>query len=122
MWRFWEGEDNLGSKIIAICLITLRRADLKKFNLPENLKEEKGPLSKLRRSYNFTLSELMPAAKIRPSGSNAATGLPARCINPWQLADLRSHKRIVLSKEPLKNESSVGDIHRETTRLLCPRK
>ena len=51
-------------------------------DLPLNLKEEKGPLSKLRKSYSFTLSELIPAAKIRPSGSNAATGLPARFMNP----------------------------------------
>ena len=47
-----------------------------------NLKDEKGPLSKLRKSYSFTLSELMPTAKIRPSGSNAATGLPARFMKP----------------------------------------
>ena len=86
------------------------------------MKEENGPLSKLLRSYNLTLSELIPAANIKPSGSKAATGLPARCINPWQLADLRSHNRIVLSSEPLKNDSSVGDIHNVTTRLLCPRK
>ena len=94
----------------------------KYYTLPENLKEENGPLSKLLRSYNFTLSELIPAANIRPSGSNAATGRPARCINPWQLADLRSHNLMVLSREPLRNESSVGDIHKVTTRLLCPRK
>ena len=90
--------------------------------LPENLNDENGPLSKLLRSYSFTLSELIPAANMSPSGSNAATGRPARCINPWQFADLRSHNRIVLSNEPLKNESSVGDIHKVTTRLLCPRK
>ena len=59
------------------------------YTLPENLKEENGPLSKLLRSYNFTLSELIPTAKMRPSGSKAATGLPARLINPWQYEDLK---------------------------------
>jgi hypothetical protein len=33
----------------------------------------------------------------------------------WQLGDRRSHNRIVLSKDPDKNESSTGDIHNETT-------
>ena len=32
-----------------------------------------GPLSYERRSYNLMHSEFMPVAKIRPSGSNAAT-------------------------------------------------
>ena len=42
-------------------------------------------LSKERRSYSFRLSELMPAANIRPSGSKAATGRPGRCIRPWNM-------------------------------------
>merc|ERR1719323_2489929 len=83
-----------------------------------NLNEEKGPLSKLLRSYSLTLSELMPAAKMRPSGSKAATGRPARCMRPWQLADLRSHSRMVLSRLPLRKDSSVGDMQSVTTRLL----
>ena len=59
-------------------------------NLPlGNLNDEKGPLSKLRKSYNLTLSELIPTAKIRPSGSKAATGLPARFMKPWQYCELR---------------------------------
>jgi len=47
-----------------------------------NLKEEKGPLSKDLRSYSLTASELIPAAKIRPSGSKAATGRPDNFIKP----------------------------------------
>ena len=46
-------------------------------------------LSMYLRSYNLTCSELTPAAKMRPSGSKAATGRPARFIRPWQLFDLR---------------------------------
>jgi len=51
---------------------------------PGNLNEEKGPLSKDLRSYSLTLSELIPAAKMRPSGSNAATGRPDKCIKPFK--------------------------------------
>ena len=40
-------------------------------------------MSKDLRSYNFTDSELIPAANINPSGSNAATGLPANFIRPY---------------------------------------
>ena len=50
--------------------------------VPVNLKLENGPLSKLLRSYNFTHSELIPTANIRPSGSKAATGLPGKLMNP----------------------------------------
>jgi len=39
-------------------------------------------LSKDLRSYNLTHSEFIPAAKMRPSGSNVATGLPGKCIWP----------------------------------------
>ena len=31
----------------------------------------------------------MPTAKIRPSGSKAATGLPARFMKPWQYCELK---------------------------------
>ena len=50
--------------------------------VPVNLKLENGPLSKLLRSYNLTHSELIPTANIRPSGSKAATGRPAKLMNP----------------------------------------
>ena len=33
----------------------------------------------------------------------------------WQLGDLRSHSRIVLSREPDITVSSIGDIHKDTT-------
>lgn len=39
-------------------------------------------LSNDRRSYSLTHSEFIPAAKMRPSGSKAATGRPGRCIRP----------------------------------------
>ena len=86
-------------------------------NLPCNLKEEKGPLSKDLRSYSFTDSELIPAAKIKPSGSKAATGLPASFIRPWQWLDRRSHRRMDLSMEPERKVSSAGFMARVTTRL-----
>lgn len=57
----------------------------------------------------------MPAAKISPSGSKPATGLPGRCIRPWQLGDRRSHRRMVLSMEPERKVSSMGDMHNVTT-------
>lgn len=61
------------------------------------------------------VSELMPAAKISPSGSNAATGRPPMCIIPWQFGDRRSHKRSVLSPDPDMKESSIGLMLRVTT-------
>lgn len=39
-------------------------------------------LSNDLKSYSLMLSELTPAAKIKPSGSYAATGRPDKCINP----------------------------------------
>ena len=78
-------------------------------------KDANGPLSKERKSYNLTLSEFTPAAKMSPSGSNAATGRLDRCIRPWQLGDLRSHNRRVLSIDPERNMSSTGDIDSATT-------
>lgn len=41
-------------------------------------------LSNDRKSYNFTCSELMPAANIKPSGSKPATGRPGKCIKPFK--------------------------------------
>ena len=48
-------------------------------------------LSKDLRSYSLTISESTPAAKIRPSGSKAATGLPFTCINP----SMKRHMKII---------------------------
>lgn len=40
-------------------------------------------LSKDRKSYSLSCFDSIPAAKMRPSGSNEATGLPPlRCIKP----------------------------------------
>ena len=75
-------------------------------------------LSKDLRSYNLTLSELTPAAKMSPSGSKAATGLLDKCINPWQLGERRSHNRRVLSSEPERNMSSIGLMDKVTTLYL----
>ncbi len=122
-----ESRQKAGCSIVgkkAGCFILLKKqlSPIKITHSPVNLNDENGPLSKLRKSYSLTLSELIPAAKMSPSGSKAATGRPWRCISPWQLLDLRSHSRMVLSMEPERKESSVGDMHSVTTRLLWPRK
>lgn len=75
-------------------------------------------LSNDLKSYNLMHSELTPAAKISPSGSYAATGLPDKCIRPWQLGDLKSQSLRVLSIEPERNVSSTGDKHSDTTFLV----
>jgi hypothetical protein len=64
----------------------------------------------------------LPAAKISPSGSNAATGLPDKCMSPWQFGDLMSQSLKVLSNEPERNWSSVGAIDNVTTFFVCPGK
>lgn len=64
------------------------------------------------------MSELIPAAKIKPSGSKLATGNPGKCMRPKQTGCLKSHNRIVWSKDPDKNLSSTGDMHNVTT-LKC---
>jgi len=92
------------------------------YNLLPTLNEENGPLSKLLRSYSFKSSELIPAAKIRPSGSKAATGFAVAFRTPWQPWDLRSHSLIVLSSEPERKVSSVGDVLKVTTRFVWPLK
>ena len=77
---------------------------IRRHSVPCSLKDEKGPLSKDLRSYSFTDSELMPAAKMRPSGSKAATGRPDSFIRPWQWLERRSHSLMDLSKEPDKKD------------------
>jgi hypothetical protein len=42
----------------------------------------------------LTNSELTPAAKIKPSGSKAATGRPERFIRPWQWFDLEEKSEL----------------------------
>lgn len=71
-------------------------------------------------SNSLSVSELMPAAKTKPSGSKAATGLPITLIYPWQFGDLKSHNLRLLSNDPDTNMSSIGDTHNDTTFLVCP--
>ncbi|MPC14233.1 hypothetical protein E2C01_006992 [Portunus trituberculatus] len=79
------------------------------FLLHGKLEGAEGPL--VKRSF-------IPAAKMRPSGSNAATGRPPTCIIPWQLGDRRSHRRSDLSIEPEMKVSSMGLMLKVTT-LKC---
>lgn len=72
-------------------------------------------ISTYLRSYSLIISEFMPAAKMSPSGSNAATGRPPTCIMPWQLGERRSHSRRDLSIEPEMKVSSMGLMLNVTT-------